>query len=197
MASFDFEVLHYTVRHSRVSSRFFFVSQNNYFCRGCSDGCGWHNDNGGARRFILNLFLRQRNNGQGHTPKMPSSVCNPTSFFVFLLALFAALTLYVNQFQLEELPTLKHIQLQAFMEGKSGSAATAADDDDNVEALLGNFSLAGLSCERFGGPSDTASQEMVYWSDIPEDNRHVSPFYQPNQFLTFEPDSGGWNNIRM
>ena len=41
------------------------------------------------------------------------------------------------------------------------------------------------------------AQEMVYWSDIPSDNAHVSPFFSPHFFLTFEPDGGGWNNIRM
>lgn len=127
---------------------------------------------------------------------MPSSICNPTSFFVLLLAVFAALTLYVNQLQLEQLPTSKHIQLQSFVEGNTERSSDPTDDDSS-EALVGNVSLAGLSCERFGGPPYAVTQEMVYWSDIPEDNRHVSPFYQPNQFLTFEPDSGGWNNIRM
>jgi len=57
---------------------------------------------------------------------------------------------------------------------------------------------------------------MVYWEDIPRDALHMSPFhvdhpeYKPHQtgantnkvqkitqFLTFEPDEGGWNNIRM
>lgn len=126
---------------------------------------------------------------------MTLSICKPTSFFVILLALFSTLTLYVNQFDLEELPTQKHIQLQSFTDGSTGKGND--DDADNVDPFLGNASLAGLSCERFGGPADSASHELVYWSDIPEDNRHVSPFYQPNQFLTFEPDSGGWNNIRM
>jgi hypothetical protein len=37
----------------------------------------------------------------------------------------------------------------------------------------------------------------VYWSDIPSDNAHVSPFYSPDRYMTFEPDHGGWNNIRM
>ena len=107
----------------------------------------------------------------------------------------------MNQLQLEDLPTHKQVQLQSFTQGtvKHSTNANSGDefDDDDLDESLGNFSLAGLSCERFGGPSDAASQEMVYWSDIPQDNRHVSPFYHPNQFLTFEPDSGGWNNIRM
>jgi GDP-fucose protein O-fucosyltransferase len=58
--------------------------------------------------------------------------------------------------------------------------------------------LAGLSCGRFGGPEDPS--EMVYWSDIPEDSSFVSPFKPADsvvQYLLFEPDDGGWNNIRM
>lgn len=59
--------------------------------------------------------------------------------------------------------------------------------------------LAGLNCEKWGGPSDEEAQEMVYWEDIPSDAHHVSPFKMPgiSQYMTFEPDSGGWNNIRM
>lgn len=64
------------------------------------------------------------------------------------------------------------------------------------------FSLAGLDCTRYGGPVET--HDFVYWQDIPEDNRHVSPFHRKrkghiskDEYLTFEPDHGGWNNIRM
>ena len=47
---------------------------------------------------------------------------------------------------------------------------------------------------------------MVFWSDIPSDSSYLSPMHPLNdphtpddteRFLTFEPDSGGWNNIRM
>lgn len=57
--------------------------------------------------------------------------------------------------------------------------------------------LAGLRCEAYGGPSDEIAQQMVYWSDIPSDAKVSSPFRDKNKFLTFEPDHGGWNNIRM
>ena len=59
--------------------------------------------------------------------------------------------------------------------------------------------LAGLNCKPFGGPSNKAAQEMVYWEDIPSDNDVVSPFHssQSTQYITFESDLGGWNNIRV
>lgn len=60
--------------------------------------------------------------------------------------------------------------------------------------------VAGLDCREHDGPENPQdSKEMVYWEDIPSDNDWVSPFYDPNkrQYLLFEPDGGGWNNIRM
>lgn len=59
--------------------------------------------------------------------------------------------------------------------------------------------LSKLSCEQYGGPSndDSVLSEMIYWSDIEADSGYKSPFYDENKYLTFEPDHGGWNNIRM
>mmetsp|Transcript_46732 Transcript_46732/g.69496 ORF Transcript_46732/g.69496 Transcript_46732/m.69496 type:complete len:638 (-) Transcript_46732:245-2158(-) len=62
--------------------------------------------------------------------------------------------------------------------------------------------LAGLTCDQYGGPDRQAAQELVYWNDIPQDQLYVSPLQATSsqdgpKYMTFEPDGGGWNNIRM
>jgi len=67
--------------------------------------------------------------------------------------------------------------------------------------------VAHLNCADHGGPTDPQIiEEMVFWSDIPTDADYLSPMqtlkdpYTPDdaeKFLTFEPDIGGWNNVRM
>ena len=87
--------------------------------------------------------------------------------------------------------------------------------------------VAGLSCPpyqpRQNNNNDSnnddkwnrmAYDDIVYWRDLPQDSHQISPYkkearttqqQQPQQrntkkkkkYLTFEPDEGGWNNIRM
>ena len=66
--------------------------------------------------------------------------------------------------------------------------------------------VAHLNCADHDGPTDPhIIDEMVFWSDIPSDADYLSPMHPLNdpytpddteRFLTFEPDHGGWNNIR-
>ncbi|KAL7564097.1 hypothetical protein ACA910_012375 [Epithemia clementina (nom. ined.)] len=70
--------------------------------------------------------------------------------------------------------------------------------------------VAGLSCRAHGGPNEDdrndldaqrVVQDMVYWRDLPADAAWHSPHApspgEPKKYLTFEPDEGGFNNIRM
>ena len=71
----------------------------------------------------------------------------------------------------------------------------------------GPHPVAHLNCADHGGPNNQQIiDEMVFWSDIPSDSSYLSPMHPLNdphtpddteRFLTFEPDHGGWNNIRM
>ena len=82
----------------------------------------------------------------------------------------------------------KHIQIT-----KSDDTSNTKKADDALH------SVAGLDCSAHGGPSNELAQEMVYWRNLPSDESYVSPFHDPNErrYITFEPDGGGWNNIRM
>jgi len=70
-------------------------------------------------------------------------------------------------------------------------------------ATSNEHKIAGLTCDTYpGGPfSEDLTREMVYWSDIPSDADYKSPFKRDKEeavmYMTFEPDGGGWNNIRM
>ncbi|KAL7578080.1 hypothetical protein ACA910_015013 [Epithemia clementina (nom. ined.)] len=84
------------------------------------------------------------------------------------------------------------------LQNKQPEFKTSSSSSSSLNQNEPQQSLAGLSCMDHGGPLDeSATNEMVYWKDIASDNTHVSPFYAPHLYLTFEPDHGGFNNIRM
>ena len=81
-------------------------------------------------------------------------------------------------------------------DGSSSDGSQAARYDTSHHSS----SLAGLSCADYGGPPHDAAAEMVYWRDIPSDERFVSPFYDedgPEKFLLFDMDCAGFNNKRI
>eukprot|EP00548_Thalassiothrix_antarctica_P006224 CAMPEP_0194139344 /NCGR_PEP_ID=MMETSP0152-20130528/8992_1 /TAXON_ID=1049557 /ORGANISM="Thalassiothrix antarctica, Strain L6-D1" /LENGTH=589 /DNA_ID=CAMNT_0038837129 /DNA_START=325 /DNA_END=2094 /DNA_ORIENTATION=- len=78
------------------------------------------------------------------------------------------------------------------------------DEQENnsiTAAQLSSSRIASLKCQKYEGPhTPKAIEEMVYWHDISSDSKFVSPFHKnkkKRQYLTFDPDGGGWNNIRM
>ena len=85
------------------------------------------------------------------------------------------------------------------------AAATNKNEDTSDASTSINIDgaddhpLAGLDCTPHGGPDNEAAAEMVFWEDIESDSKYKSPFLRedgPTQYLTFEPDHGGWNNVR-
>ena len=78
---------------------------------------------------------------------------------------------------------------------KDASDASISTNIDGAD----DHPLAGLDCTPHGGPDNEAAAEMVFWEDIESDSRYKSPFLRgdgPTQYLTFEPDHGGRNNVR-
>jgi hypothetical protein len=85
-------------------------------------------------------------------------------------------------------PTFKDARLKS---GQGMEQAPPTLDEVQVEK---GHEVAGLSCEKYGGPSDEIAAEMVYWRDIPSDAALQSPFAKSGpepKYLTFEPDEGG------
>lgn len=59
-------------------------------------------------------------------------------------------------------------------------------------------SNAPLQCARFGGPSEQAATEMVYWrTDIPVEKEFRSVYDGTGKYFVYEPDEAGFSNVRM
>lgn len=134
---------------------------------------------------------------------------NVFSYFSAIIVLFGCLSLGLNLHISREinLGNVQQFLMDSFTESfQAGFPQLGGYDGDeespwgNLEDQDGGHRLSGLNCDAYGGPSEDAAQEMVYWRDIPSDSLYESPFkrkHGPKQYLTFEPDQGGWNNIRM
>lgn len=113
-------------------------------------------------------------------------------FFIFLFLYFLLLQKW----------SALSVQKQATMTSGLDNFATSNNDKSKTVASGSSGSdrkLAELSCAKYGGPSDAAASEMVYWEDIEIDAKFISPFKRKDttQYLTFEPDGAGFNNVRM
>jgi hypothetical protein len=142
-----------------------------------------------------------------------------THYFLVILFIFGCVQFYFNiqqddfhhqsyhiaAFQRKHFIKSNSKARKEYLAGKTKNKGAADATDVNVAVAKGNYregderkySLAGLSCERFGGPSDEDAAEMVFWEDIPSDSLHVSPFHKPNQkqYLTFTADHGEWESL--
>lgn len=105
------------------------------------------------------------------------------------------LSLEKQQQQQQEAPTAnqnkkeQQVQEQLLHQLQDGMASDAHQPQHSA---LVDSRLAGLQCDRHGGPDLESAREMVYWEDIPSDSHYRSPFYSANQYLTFEPDAGAY-----
>jgi hypothetical protein len=85
----------------------------------------------------------------------------------------------------------ENIQIGVLQEDAVAKVIKSGFNAANIHAV------AGLNCEDHGGPSNDIAKEMIFWNDIKSDAEYKSPFYDEDKYITFEPDSGGFNNIRM
>ena len=94
-----------------------------------------------------------------------------------------------------------HVTLE-LEDGETVNGNTTDEDTliKKIQYSPKNGTVHNLKCDAFGGPDDlTAAEEMVYWLDIPSDSTFVSPFKHNDeeQYVTYEPDYGAFNNMRM
>jgi hypothetical protein len=143
-------------------------------------------------------------------------------YFLFALLAFGVLSMTVNIYSgndnvvANQMSLIESFKEQHFVKSNSKYrkhfAEEPEDDPKELEGIEESeemidarnndqelSELAGLNCDAHGGPKQIAAQEMVYWEDIDSDNAYLSPFMKPDterkQYMTFESDHGGWNNV--
>jgi len=179
-----------------------------------------NNTNGGGSGILHNYRQQQQRRGGGGAVGSTSSRL-AGYFFTVVLAFGALMTAFSGRVILvgnningdasrsrASSSSYLYNELSMFSAGGTTTAKSSTTKKKmryNREYGDEGYSLAGLNCDRYGGPSEDVAKEMVYWKDIPADSRHVSPFRKKSGddgdaavgYLTFESDHGGWNNIRM
>lgn len=118
-----------------------------------------------------------------------------------LVSLVTNLVLVLHEDGVDYLATFRarHIQLADALHVDNIVPANESLPSSRIHTP-GRSRLAGLSCERFGGPSDDVAAQMVYWRDIPSDAEFVSPFFdenRPEKYLLWDMDVAGFNNKRI
>lgn len=77
------------------------------------------------------------------------------------------------------------------------------DQEEQEQAPLGTLQCSSYYMDMEDEAESNIASEMVYWRNIESDKTFENYYQQKNRdngeekFLTFEPDVGGWNNIRM
>jgi len=122
--------------------------------------------------------------------------------FIICCAVVSSVNIYLHHiFHDEHVHIKAERDFHAILKGSAVVSNPSKKQQQYSDSGSTEHKLAGLKCqELYGGPDDVfAEQEMAFWSDIPSDASYKSPFLEEGEerFLTFEPDHGGWNNIRM
>lgn len=140
--------------------------------------------------------------------KRNSSLCLILIFSLLILTGLANILIFHQLHSNDERPFIlrdKITRIKRQFEFINQNHDSLVDSDNNSTSRAQNDTtmqqrhhpIAGLNCKDHGGPDDESANEMIFWSDIPTDSNYKSPFYDPEKYITFEPDAGGWNNIRM
>ena len=145
-----------------------------------------------------------------------SGIAKMQAFLIAIMTVCLILTVYINlastsvsMMDMHHYEAAVNQAIEDFKRGMEPAVAQPPPDygqtqqqQQQQQATLPKKSkIASLSCAPHGGPPDEFAQEMVYWSDVPSDALYASPLKQKRgqqkKYMTFEPDGGGWNNIRM
>uniref|UniRef100_A0A7S3NKG5 O-fucosyltransferase family protein n=1 Tax=Aureoumbra lagunensis TaxID=44058 RepID=A0A7S3NKG5_9STRA len=87
-------------------------------------------------------------------------------------------------------PVVSHSQAKYHEEIEESMKDTQTKSESAIESKPGK-----LMCE-----GKEIKSEVVYWKDVSSDKEYIAPTAKQDsyeQYLTFEYDMGGWNNVRM